>query len=91
MTRHFLRDDDLSPREQHEVLELALAYRGDRFVRTPLAGPRAVAVLLDKPTLRTQVSFAVGIAVSLLTPEQAAAGGFAGLQRRLHLGPEDGD
>ena len=62
MTRHFLRDDDLSPREQHEVLELALAYRGDRFVRTPLAGPRAVAVLLDKPTLRTQVSFAVGIA-----------------------------
>jgi len=62
MTRHFLRDDDLSPREQREVLTLALAYRADRFHRTPLAGPRAVAVLLDKPTLRTQVSFAVGIA-----------------------------
>ena len=62
MTRHFLRDDDLSPREQAEVLELALAFRDDRFVRTPLSGPRAVAVLFDKPTLRTQVSFATGIA-----------------------------
>ena len=62
MTRHFLRDDDLSPREQREVLELALAFRDDRFIRTPLAGPRAVAVLLDKPTLRTQVSFGTGIA-----------------------------
>jgi len=62
MTRHFLRDDDLSPAEQREVLELGLAFRADRFARTPLAGPRAVAVLFDKPTLRTQVSFATGIA-----------------------------
>lgn len=62
MTRHFLRDDDLSPREQAEVLELALAFRDDRFIRTPLSGPRAVAVIFDKPTLRTQVSFLTGIA-----------------------------
>lgn len=62
MTRHFLRDDDLSPREQAQVLELALAFRDDRFIRTPLAGPRAVAVIFDKPTLRTQVSFLTGIA-----------------------------
>ena len=62
MTRHFLRDDDLSPREQRDVLELALAFRDDRFIRTPLTGPRAVAVIFDKPTLRTQVSFAAGIA-----------------------------
>ena len=62
MVRHFLRDDDLSPHEQREVLELALAFRDDRFIRTPLAGPRTVAVLFDKPTLRTQVSFATGIA-----------------------------
>ena len=62
MTRHFLRDDDLSPREQAEVLELALAFRDDRFIRTPLAGPRSVAVIFDKPTLRTQVSFLTGIA-----------------------------
>jgi len=62
VTRHFLRDDDLTPGEQAEVLELALALRDDRFLRTPLAGPRAVAVIFDKPTLRTQVSFVTGIA-----------------------------
>jgi len=62
MVRHFLRDDDLSPAEQREVLALALAFRADRYVRRPLAGPRAVAVIFDKPTLRTQVSFATGIA-----------------------------
>ena len=62
MTRHFLRDDDLSPAEQRVVLELALAFREDHFVRAPLTGPRPVAVIFDKPTLRTQVSFTVGIA-----------------------------
>ncbi|WP_309135182.1 ornithine carbamoyltransferase [Cellulomonas sp.] len=62
MTRHFLRDDDLDPQEQADVLELALAFRDDRFIRTPLAGPRSVAVIFDKPTLRTQVSFMTGIA-----------------------------
>lgn len=62
MTRHLLRDDDLTPAEQREVLELALAFAGDRFHARPLAGPRAVAVIFDKPTLRTQVSFATGIA-----------------------------
>lgn len=62
MVRHFLRDDDLSPAEQREVLALALAFREDRHIRRPLAGPRAVAVIFDKPTLRTQVSFATGIA-----------------------------
>jgi len=60
--RHFLRDDDLSPAEQAEVLGLAQAMKADRFGWRLLAGPRSVAVLLDKPTLRTRVSFAVGIA-----------------------------
>jgi len=62
MTRHFLRDDDLTPAEQREVLELAVRLKADRFAARPLAGPRAVAVLFDKPTLRTQLSFTVGIA-----------------------------
>ena len=62
MTRSFLRDDDLAPAEQREVLTLALAFREDPFLRTPLAGPRPVAVIFDKPTLRTQVSFTAGIA-----------------------------
>jgi ornithine carbamoyltransferase len=60
--RHFLRDDDLSPAEQADVLDLAAAMKADRFGYHPLAGPRAVAVLFDKPSLRTRVSFAVGIA-----------------------------
>ncbi len=62
MPRHFLRDDDLSPAEQAQVLDLADALKGDRFGRRPLAGPRAVAVLFDKPSTRTRVSFATGIA-----------------------------
>jgi ornithine carbamoyltransferase len=62
--RHFLRDDDLSPAEQAEVLALAAELKGDRKSRQPLAGPGpgAVAVLFDKPSLRTRTSFAVGIA-----------------------------
>jgi len=59
--RHFLRDDDLAPAEQAEVLDLALAMKADPFAYRPLAGPRSVAVLFDKPSLRTRVSFEVGI------------------------------
>jgi ornithine carbamoyltransferase len=62
MTRHFLRDDDLSPAEQAEVLTLAQRLKADRLAARPLEGPRAVAVIFDKPTLRTQVSFTAGIA-----------------------------
>jgi ornithine carbamoyltransferase len=59
--RHFLRDDDLSPAEQAEVLRLAAQLKADRLGTRPLAGPRSVAVLFDKPSLRTRVSFSVGI------------------------------
>lgn len=60
--RHFLRDDDLTPAEQAEVLDLATRMKTERYDHRPLAGPRAVAVLFDKPSLRTRVSFEVGIA-----------------------------
>jgi ornithine carbamoyltransferase len=60
--RHFLRDDDLSPAEQAEVLRLAAELKADRLATRPLAGPRSVAVIFDKPSLRTRVSFSVGIA-----------------------------
>jgi len=62
MPRHFLRDDDLTPAEQAEVLGLAAAMKLDRLARRPLAGPQAVALLFDKPSLRTRVSFTVGVA-----------------------------
>ena len=61
MVRHFLRDDDLSPAEQAEVLQLAARLSTDRFAERPLAGPQTVAVMFDKPTLRTQVSFTTAI------------------------------
>jgi ornithine carbamoyltransferase len=60
--RHFLVDDDLSPDEQAEVLALAARLKADRFACRPLEGPRSVAVLFDKPSTRTRVSFSVGIA-----------------------------
>ncbi|MGO9156138.1 ornithine carbamoyltransferase [Mycobacterium sp.] len=62
MTRHFLRDDDLSPTEQAEILELAAELKKDPFSRRPLEGPRGVAVLFDKNSTRTRFSFEVGIA-----------------------------
>jgi ornithine carbamoyltransferase len=62
MVTHFLRDDDLSPAQQAQVLELAAAMKAERYSRQPLKGPKTVAVLFDKPSLRTRVSFAVGVA-----------------------------
>lgn len=62
MTRHFLRDDDLSPAEQAAVLDLAARIKVDRWGSRPLAGPQTVAVIFDKSSTRTRVSFAVGIA-----------------------------
>ena len=62
MTRHFLKDDDLSPQEQAEVIDLAIALKADRFRERPFEGPKTVAVIFDKTSTRTRVSFAVGIA-----------------------------
>ncbi|WP_406815822.1 ornithine carbamoyltransferase [Mycobacterium sp. M23085] len=62
MIRHFLRDDDLSPAEQAEVLALAAELKKDPFSARPLQGPRGVAVLFDKNSTRTRFSFEMGIA-----------------------------
>ncbi|ADT99490.1 MULTISPECIES: ornithine carbamoyltransferase [Mycolicibacterium] len=62
MTRHFLRDDDLTPEEQAEVLALAAALKKDPFSRRPLEGPRGVAVIFEKNSTRTRFSFEMGIA-----------------------------
>jgi ornithine carbamoyltransferase len=62
MTRHFLADDDLSPDEQSQVLDLAAELKGKRYGGPqPLAG-KAVAVVFEKPSTRTRLSFEVGIA-----------------------------
>jgi ornithine carbamoyltransferase len=62
MTRHFLKDSDLSPQEQAEVLDLAIELKADRFRERPFEGPKTVAVIFDKTSTRTRVSFATGIA-----------------------------
>ena len=62
MIRHFLRDDDLKPDEQAEVLALAADLKKDPFSYRPLDGPRGVAVIFDKNSTRTRFSFEVGIA-----------------------------
>lgn len=60
--RHFLRDDDLNPAEQAAILDLAAQLKADRFRLCPLHGPQSVAVFFDKQSLRTRLSFEVGIA-----------------------------
>ncbi|MED5801734.1 ornithine carbamoyltransferase [Gordonia sp. Z-3] len=62
MTRHFLRDDDLSPAEQAEVLALAAELKASPFAQRPLEGPRGVGVIFDKNSTRTRFSFEMGIA-----------------------------
>ena len=62
MTRHFLRDDDLTPQQQQRVLDLAVQLKEQRHRYQPLTGPQGVALIFDKPTLRTQLSFSVGVA-----------------------------
>jgi ornithine carbamoyltransferase len=62
MIRHFLRDDDLTPEEQAEVLALAAELKADPLRRRPLEGPRGVAVIFDKNSTRTRFSFEIGIA-----------------------------
>ncbi|MCX8562322.1 ornithine carbamoyltransferase [Mycolicibacterium mucogenicum] len=62
MIRHFLRDDDLTPEEQAEVLALAAELKKAPFSRRPLEGPRGIAVIFEKNSTRTRFSFEMGIA-----------------------------
>lgn len=59
--RHFLRDDDITPAELTQILDTADAFKKDRTGYTPLAG-KAVAVVFEKNSTRTRLSFEVGIA-----------------------------
>ena len=61
MTRHFLKDDEITAEEQMQIIELAMKLKQDPYAERPFAGPRTVAVIFDKTSTRTRVSFAVGI------------------------------
>jgi len=62
LTKHFLKDDDITPSEQAQIIDRAIKLKADRFSQRPFAGPQTVAVIFDKSSTRTRVSFAVGIA-----------------------------
>ena len=62
MTRHFLRDDDITPEEQAQILALAATVKADPFSARPLEGPRGVGVIFDKNSTRTRFSFELGVA-----------------------------
>ncbi len=60
--RHFLADDDLTSAEQLAILDLADTLKADPYSLRPFTGPRTVAVLFDKPSTRTRISFELAIA-----------------------------
>jgi ornithine carbamoyltransferase len=60
--KNFLIDDDLSAAEQLAILDLADTLKADPYRLRPFAGPRTVAVLFDKPSTRTRISFETAIA-----------------------------
>jgi ornithine carbamoyltransferase len=62
MTRHFLKDDDITSAEQAEILKLAIELKRAPYSKRPFEGPKTVALIFDKTSTRTRVSFAVGVA-----------------------------
>ena len=68
MTRHFLVDTDLTPSEQAAVLELAAELKKAPYAKNTFAGDgpgqgsQTVAVIFDKTSTRTRVSFAAAVA-----------------------------
>ena len=62
MVRHFLKDDDVTQLEQSQILNLAVELKVAPYSRRPYAGPQTVALIFDKTSTRTRVSFAVGVA-----------------------------
>ena len=62
MVRHFLKDDDITPAEQAEIIRRAIELKKNPYAAKPFAGPKTVALIFDKTSTRTRVSFAVGVA-----------------------------
>jgi ornithine carbamoyltransferase len=62
MVRHFLKDDDITSAEQAEILRRALELKKSPYSARPFEGPQTVALIFDKTSTRTRVSFAVGVA-----------------------------
>jgi cation/acetate symporter len=67
---------------------LGLIYLSPAIQIDLLKHPAAMFPLRNPGIISIPLSFAVGIVVSLLAPEQEAAAKFAAAERRLHLGEE---
>ena len=61
MTRHFLKDDDLNSSEQAKIIAHAIELKANRFADRSFDGPKSVALIFDKTSTRTRVSFSVGV------------------------------
>ena len=62
MVRHFLKDDDITPAEQASIIRRAIELKKSPYSERPYEGPKTVALIFDKTSTRTRVSFAVGVA-----------------------------
>ncbi len=60
VTRHFLTGEELTGEELSSLLDRADFLKADRSASAQLAG-RSVALVFDKPSTRTRISFEVGI------------------------------
>jgi ornithine carbamoyltransferase len=60
LARHFLTGEELTTDELHGLVERALELKQDRLRSRALEG-RSVALVFDKPSTRTRVSFETGV------------------------------
>ena len=60
MTRHFLTGEELTSDELETLLDRAAELKADRHASQALSG-RSVALIFEKPSTRTRISFEVGI------------------------------
>src|SRR5947208_8254855 len=62
MARNFLSIDDLHPEELWEVLDLSASVKAEPGRYANALRGKAVALIFEKPSTRTRVSFEVGVA-----------------------------
>ena len=60
MARHFLTGEELTAAEQQQLLERAIELKADRLGSRALEG-KSVALIFEKPSTRTRVSFETGV------------------------------
>jgi ornithine carbamoyltransferase len=60
LARHFLTGDELTSAELEGLIDRAIELKADRLGSRALAG-RSVALVFDKPSTRTRVSFETGV------------------------------